>query len=196
VRTQEQRTGTPLSVRRVRPRRPYPLGATWDGRGANFALYSANATRVELCLFDSPEAERESARLPLPEHTELIWHVYLPEVTPGQAYGYRVYGPYEPALGHRFNPHKVLLDPYARSIARRVRWDDSLFGYRVGDPKADLSFESSTTTPPRATNWGRHSPCAASTTRPTTAWPPTRVPTRTTRAAATPSTCATRACCR
>jgi hypothetical protein len=77
----------------VRPGRPYPLGATWDGRGVNFALYSENATRVELCLFDSPQAEHEAVRIPLPELTELIWHVYLPEVTPGQVYGYRVHGP-------------------------------------------------------------------------------------------------------
>src|ERR1700730_12548773 len=108
ARTQEQRTGTPRCVRRARPGRPYPLGANWDGCGVNFALYSENATRVELCLFDSPEAESESVRIPLPENTDMIWHAYLPELTPGQVYGYRVHGAYDPAQGHRFNPRKVL----------------------------------------------------------------------------------------
>jgi isoamylase len=92
-------------------------------------------------LFDSAEAEREAIRIPLPEHTDQIWHVYLPEVTPGQVYGYRIHGPYDPARGHRFNHHKILLDPYAKAIARRIRWDDSLFGYRAGDPAGDLSFD-------------------------------------------------------
>src|ERR1700759_4418686 len=87
VRSQEARTGTPMSIRRVRPGRPYPLGATWDGRGVNFAIYSENATRVELCLFDSPESTQESVRIPLPEHTDLVWHGYLPDATPGQLYG-------------------------------------------------------------------------------------------------------------
>src|SRR5581483_9376864 len=106
VRTQEQRTGTPAGIRSVRRGRPYPLGATWDGRGVNFALYSANATRVELCLFASAQAEREAQRIPLPEYTDLTWHVYLPDVTPGQIYGYRVHGPHDPARGHRFNASK------------------------------------------------------------------------------------------
>jgi isoamylase len=141
IRSQEQRTGTPLSVRRVRPGRSYPLGATWDGRGINFALYAENATRVELCLFDSPQAECEAVRIPLPEHTDQVWHVYLPELTPEQVYGYRVHGPYDPANGHRFNPHKILLDPYARAIARRTRWHGALFGYRTNDPAGDLSFD-------------------------------------------------------
>jgi len=116
VRTQEQRTGTPRSVRRVRPGRPYPLGATWDGRGVNFVLYSENATRVELCLFDSPDAEREAVRIPLPEYTDLSWHVYLPDVTPGQVYGYRVHGPYDPARGHRFNPHLAEFKMMVRTL--------------------------------------------------------------------------------
>jgi glycogen operon protein len=107
----------------------------------NFGIYSENASRVELCLFDSPDAEREIVRIPLPEQTDLIWHVYLPELTPGQVYGYRVHGPYNPAIGQRFNPHKLLLDPYAKSIVRRVEWDDALCGYRVGDPEGDLSFD-------------------------------------------------------
>jgi glycogen operon protein len=141
IRTQAQRTGTPLSVRRVCPGRPYPLGATWDGRGVNFAIYSENAARIELCLFDSAGAGREAVCLPLPEVTDRIWHVYLPGLAPSQLYGYRVHGPYDPARGHRFNPQKLLLDPYAKAIARRVRWDDALFGYHVGDPLADLSFD-------------------------------------------------------
>src|SRR5688572_10704120 len=102
TRTQEQRTGTPLSVRRVWPGRPYPLGATWDGKGVNFALYAENATKVDLCLFASADAERESQRIPLPEQTDQAWHVYLPDLAPGQVYGYRVHGPYEPDKGH---PH-------------------------------------------------------------------------------------------
>jgi glycogen operon protein len=126
---------------RVWPGRPYPLGATWDGAGVNFALFSENATKVELCLFDAPAATRETHRITLREHTDQVWHAYLPDVLPGQLYGYRVHGPYEPKNGHRFNPHKVVLDPYAKAIGRDVRWDDALFGYRIGDPDADLSFD-------------------------------------------------------
>jgi isoamylase len=96
---------------RVWPGRSYPLGATWDGSGTNFALYSENATKVELCLFDAPEAEKDSCRIALPEYTDMVWHGYLPDILPGQIYGYRVHGPYEPAQGHRYNPHKVLMDP-------------------------------------------------------------------------------------
>jgi len=124
--------------RRVRPGAPYPLGATWDGRGVNFALFSEHATMVELCLFDSVDARAESRRVPLTEQTDRVWHAYLPDMRPGQLYGYRVHGPYEPERGHRFNPAKVLVDPYAKAVARPVRWDDALFGYRVGDPAADL----------------------------------------------------------
>ena len=126
---------------RIWPGRPYPLGATWDGSGTNFAIYSENATKVELCLFDSAESEKESARIPLPEQTDMVWHVYLPDVLPGQLYGYRVDGPYKPAKGHRFNPNKVLLDPYAKAIARETRWSDEMWGYKLGDPQADLSFD-------------------------------------------------------
>jgi len=125
---------------RIWPGRPYPLGATWDGRGVNFAIYSENATKVELCLFDSVEAEKESQRLVLSEHTDLVWHIYLPEVRPGQLYGYRVYGPYDPAAGHRFNPNKVLLDPYANAVGRQPNWTDAMHGYIVGDEQEDLSF--------------------------------------------------------
>jgi isoamylase len=126
---------------RVWPGRPYPLGATWDGVGVNFAIFSEHASKVELCLFDSPDATVESQRIPLPEYTDQVWHVYLPDLQPGQLYGYRVHGPYEPAKGHRFNPNKVILDPYAKAIGRDLRWDDSLFGYIIGDANADLSFD-------------------------------------------------------
>jgi glycogen operon protein len=117
------------------------LGATWDGAGVNFALFSEHATKVELCLFDDDKAPHEAARIVLPEHTDMVWHAYLPDVQPDQLYGYRVHGPFEPAKGHRFNPKKVLLDPYAKAIGRTLRWDDSLFGYKIGDPVADLSLD-------------------------------------------------------
>jgi isoamylase len=126
---------------RVWPGSPYPPGATWDGRGVNFALFSEHATKVELCLFETVDAQAETHRIALPEHTDQAWHGYLPEVLPGQLYGYRVHGPYEPQQGHRFNPHKVVLDPYAKSVGRDLRWADELFGYRIGDPDADLSFD-------------------------------------------------------
>jgi glycogen operon protein len=126
---------------RVWPGRPYPLGATWDGAGVNFALFSEHATKVELCLFDAPDATKESLRIPLKEHTDQVWHAYLPDVLPDQLYGYRVHGPYEPAKGHRFNPNKVVLDPYAKAIGRDLKWDDAAFGYKVGDQAADLSFD-------------------------------------------------------
>ena len=95
---------------RIWPGRPYPLGATWDGRGVNFALYSENATKVELCLFNSVNDTQEAVRIALTEHTDMVWHAYLPEARPGQLYGYRVYGPYEPEQGHRFNAKKLVLD--------------------------------------------------------------------------------------
>ncbi len=119
---------------------PAPLGASWNGLGVNFAVFSAHATKVELCLFD-PSGRRETARLPLPECTDEIWHGYLPNARPGLLYGYRVHGPYEPQHGHRFNPHKLLLDPYAREIAGTLRWADVLFGYRLNSPRGDLSFD-------------------------------------------------------
>jgi glycogen operon protein len=126
---------------RIWPGRPYPLGATWDGSGTNFAIYSQHATKVELCLFDSEDARHEAQTVILPEHTDTVWHVYLPDVLPGQLYGYRVYGPYEPAKGQRFNHHKILLDPYAKAIARETRWADEMWGYKLNDPAADLSFD-------------------------------------------------------
>ena len=126
---------------RVWPGQPYPLGATWDGSGVNFAVFSEHATRVELCLFESQEARRETHCVPLHEQTDLVWHAYLPDVKPGQLYGYRVHGPWNPMGGHRFNAHKVLLDPYARAIGRDLRWSDRMFGYSVGHPDADLAFD-------------------------------------------------------
>ncbi|MBX9709867.1 MAG: glycogen debranching protein GlgX [Xanthobacteraceae bacterium] len=116
------------------------LGSTWDGRGTNFALFSANAQRVELCLFDSL-GRREIERIALPERTEDVWHGYLSDISPGQLYGYRVHGPYEPEHGHRFNFNKLLLDPYARRLANRLVWSDAHFAYRTGSARADLSFD-------------------------------------------------------
>ena len=130
-----------MSKIKVWPGSPYPLGATWDGRGVNFAIFSANATRVELCLFDSEHAAEETYCVPLREQTDLVWHCYLPGIRPGQLYGYRVHGPFDPENGHRFNANKILLDPYAKAIARTNRWSDSMFGYRIGDPRDDLSFD-------------------------------------------------------
>jgi isoamylase len=126
-------------MRRILPGSPYPLGTTFDGHGVHFALFSQHADKVELCLFDSPDAPNESERIPLPESTNLVWHGYVPGLKPGQLYGYRVHGPYEPSHGHRFNPHKIVLDPYAKAIGRPLRWADELFGYRIGDPEEDLS---------------------------------------------------------
>src|SRR5580765_4498478 len=126
---------------RVWPGDPYPLGATWTGDGVNFALFSQHATSVELCLFDSVGATAESARITLPEHTDMVWHAFLPDIRPNQLYGYRVHGPNEPCAGHRFNPHKVVMDPYAKSVARITKWADEMFGYRIGDPESDLSCD-------------------------------------------------------
>jgi isoamylase len=125
---------------RVWPGEPYPRGATWEGRGVNFALFSVHAEKVELCLFDD-QGRRELHRIALPEYTDEVWHGYLPDVRPGQLYGYRVYGPYDPKRGHRFNHHKLLLDPYAKAVVGTVRWSDAHFGYRVGHHDADLSFD-------------------------------------------------------
>ena len=121
---------------------PYPLGAHWDGNGTNFALFSANATKVEVCLFDGDK----ETRIELPEYTDEIFHGYLPEIGPGQFYGYRVHGPYEPENGHRFNPNKLLLDPYARAHAGTLKWDPAVFGYKMetGD---DLTFDERDSAP-------------------------------------------------
>ncbi|MBV8353656.1 MAG: glycogen debranching protein GlgX [Verrucomicrobia bacterium] len=117
---------------------PYPLGATWTGDGVNFALYSENATGVDLCLFDQPETDHEAIRVRMTERTDHVWHVFMPDLRPGQLYGYRVYGPYEPQNGHRFNASKVLIDPYAKAIAGKIRWGPEMFGYPLGDSSEDL----------------------------------------------------------
>ncbi|WP_437919863.1 glycogen debranching protein GlgX [Sphingobacterium sp. LRF_L2] len=126
---------------------PYPLGATYDGNGVNFSIYAENAEGVDLCLFNNTNDPTEALKIRIKERTHQIWHVYIPELGPGQLYGYRVYGNYEPQNGHRFNPHKLLIDPYAKAIAGTLDWDDSLFGYEVGHPDADLSFSETDSAP-------------------------------------------------
>ncbi|MFZ1640447.1 MAG: glycogen debranching protein GlgX [Candidatus Contendobacter sp.] len=126
---------------RVWPGNPYPLGATWDGKGVNFALFSAHAEKVELCLFDS-SGQREIERLALAENTDQVWHGYVPGLWPGALYGYRVSGPYEPQIGHRFNHHKLLLDPYAKQFYGALHLRDEHCGYQVGHRDADLSFDT------------------------------------------------------
>ncbi len=121
---------------------PHPLGATWDGLGVNFALFSAHATKVELCLFDE-RGQSELERIELPEYTDEIWHGYVHDARPGTIYAYRVHGPYEPCAGHRFNPNKLLLDPYAKSHIGELRWGPEVHGYALGDPAGDLSFSTS-----------------------------------------------------
>ena len=122
----------------VWPGEPYPLGATWTGKGVNFALYSANATGVDLCLFEATDTDREDVRIRLREVTDHVWHVFLPDAGPGQLYGYRVYGAYDPAAGHRFNASKVVIDPYAKAIAGKVLWGPEMFGYPLGNAAEDL----------------------------------------------------------
>src|SRR6185437_11352656 len=156
-RSPSERTGGPLdqiSTRRrtaavseegqriaaVWPGQPYPRGATWDGEGVNFSLFSAAAEKVELCLFD-PTGRHEVQRIALRERTDEIWHCYLPEARPGLLYGYRVHGPYRPEQGLRFNPNKLLIEPYAKRLEGALVWSDAHFGYRLGSPKADLSFD-------------------------------------------------------
>ncbi len=129
------------------PGAPYPLGATWDGEGVNFALYAENATRVDLCLFDEPKDSRETACVRLADRSNHVWHVYLPGIKPGQLYGYRIDGPFEPSEGHRFNRNKVLIDPYAKAIAGTISWHDSLFGYEMGHPDGDLHFSETDSSP-------------------------------------------------
>jgi len=149
------------------PGKPYPLGATWDGLGINFAVFSANATRIDLCLFDPP-GRHELAHYTLPEYTDEIWHGYLPDAAAGLTYGYRAYGPYDPQRGHRFNHHKLLLDPYARALCGGLSWSDTLFGFRLQSPRGDLSFDRRDSAPamPKAVvtdesfNWGDDRPPA------------------------------------
>jgi isoamylase len=150
---------------RLLPGSPYPLGATWDGLGINFAVFSANAQGIDLCLFD-PAGRREVTRLVLPEYTDEVWHGYLPGGRAGLIYGYRAHGPYEPQHGHRFNPHKLLLDPYARRLVGEIRSSDAMFGYRVNSPRADLSLDRRDSAPGVAKaavvsddfNWGDDRP--------------------------------------
>ena len=123
---------------RVSEGSPHQLGATWDGLGVNFALFSANATKVELCLFDDT-GQRELERIELPEYTNEVWHGYLPDARPGTTYGYRVHGPYDPGAGHRFNPNKLCLDPYAKAHIGSLKWDHAVFGYTMG--KDDTTFD-------------------------------------------------------
>jgi isoamylase len=130
----------PSPITAVWPGQPYPRGATWDGEGVNFSVFSAHASKVELCIFDA-SGRRELQRIELRERTDDMWHAYLPEARPGLLYGYRVHGPYEPAKGLRFNPHKLLIEPYAKHIQGELKWSDAHFGYRVGHPRADLSFD-------------------------------------------------------
>jgi len=127
---------------RLWPGKPYPFGARWDGQGTNFALFSANATGVELCLFDEPTDTKPAQQIPLRERNNLVWHAYLPDVGPGQLYGYRVDGPYDPPSGHRFNAAKLLVDPYARAITGPVSWDDAVYGYDRRSPQHDLTPDS------------------------------------------------------
>ncbi|MCC6619415.1 MAG: glycogen debranching protein GlgX, partial [Chloroflexi bacterium] len=141
---------------------PYPLGATWDGSGVNFAIFSEHGESVELCLFDDDGGGEQRVRLT--EQTDLVWHCYLPDARPGQRYGYRVHGPYAPGEGHRFNPAKLLIDPYAKRIDGEVRWDDSLFGYRIGEgPEAPDERDSARFVPKgvvvdQAFSWGSDAP--------------------------------------
>lgn len=125
------------------PGKPFPLGSTWDGNGVNFTLYSENATAVELCLFDSENEDRESLKFNITEQTDFNWHIYVQGLQPGQLYGFRVHGPYEPENGHRFNPAKLLLDPYAKALSGTIEWDDAVFGYVVGGEEEDLSISNS-----------------------------------------------------
>ncbi|MBV9463727.1 MAG: glycogen debranching enzyme GlgX, partial [Verrucomicrobiae bacterium] len=123
---------------KVWPGEPYPLGATWNGRGVNFALFSESATGVELCLFENLDSPVETVAIRMTEQTDQVWHAFLPDLRPGQLYAYRVFGPYEPERGHRFNSSKLLIDPYARAIAGNVVWSEEMFGYVLGGPKGDL----------------------------------------------------------
>src|SRR5487761_1505873 len=130
---------TEIQQIRIKEGKPHPRGATWDGKGTNFAVFSAHATKVEVCIFDA-EGKQELRQIALPEYTNQIWHGYLPDVHPGTVYGYRVHGPYKPEEGHRFNPHKLLLDPYAVAHKGQLEWNPAIFGYRMesGD---DLTFD-------------------------------------------------------
>ena len=127
---------------RVWPGSPYPLGATWDGEGVNFAIFSEHATAVDLCLFGAADSGEAMETIAMPEATDDVWHVYLPDARPGTLYGYRVHGPYEPSQGHRFNPAKLLIDPYAKAVSEGIKWSDDLFGYTIGSKDKDLSLNT------------------------------------------------------
>jgi isoamylase len=131
----------------VYPGRPYPLGSTWDGEGINFAIYADHASDVELCLFNDETDQSEFIKIKLAERTHHIWHVYIPGLAPGQLYGYRVNGPFDPENGHRYNVNKLLIDPYAKGIAGVINWHDALFGYILGDEQEDLSFNEMDSAP-------------------------------------------------
>ncbi|MBA3948629.1 MAG: glycogen debranching protein GlgX [Acidobacteria bacterium] len=135
---------------KIWPGQPYPLGATWDGFGTNFSLFSEAASRVELCLFDGDGAGAREMRVDLPENTALCWHGYLPQIGPGQRYGFRVHGPWAPLEGHRCHPSKLLIDPYAKAIAGDIRWDESIFGYRFDDPDGAVNDDDSGPFVPKA----------------------------------------------
>ncbi|EPP6253013.1 glycogen debranching protein GlgX, partial [Cronobacter sakazakii] len=124
----------------------YPLGANYDGEGVNFAIFSAHAERVELCLYD-PSGKNEIARLTLPEYTHEVWHGYVPGLQPGALYGYRVHGPYDPENGHRFNPNKLLVDPYARDLVGNIEWNEAHFAYDLLHEDKDLTFDERDSAP-------------------------------------------------
>jgi isoamylase len=127
---------------RALPGKPTPLGATWDGKGVNFAIFSEHATRVELCVFSRPEDGMEAARIPLPGRTGDVWHAYLPDARPGLLYGYRVDGPFAPTEGHRFNPRKLLIDPYAKALSHAFVPTEPMYGYPIGHPRGDIALDS------------------------------------------------------
>ena len=131
----------------IYPGKAFPLGATYDGNGVNFSIYSEHAEEVELCLFENLDSETELLKVKLKEREHHVWHVYIADLKPGQLYGYRVYGPYDPANGYRFNPNKLLMDPYAKAISGTIDWHDSVFGYKIGHPEGDLSFSATDSAP-------------------------------------------------
>ncbi|MCU0491291.1 MAG: glycogen debranching protein GlgX [Chloroflexaceae bacterium] len=155
-----------MTTSTIWPGKPYPLGATYDGEGVNFAVFTENASAVELCLFDTADAPRESARVPVMQQTDNVWHVYLPGLKAGQLYGYRIYGPSAPQHGHRFNQHKLLLDPYSKAISGSITWDDAMYGYTIGHPDGDFSCDERDSAPymPRSVvidssfDWGNDAP--------------------------------------
>ncbi|OQP61968.1 glycogen debranching enzyme [Niastella vici] len=143
----DAKTVTGWSISGIYPGKAFPLGATYDGKGVNFSIYSENAEEVELCLFENLDSEIEVLSVKLKEREHHVWHVYIDGMKPGQLYGYRVYGPYDPPNGHRFNSNKLLFDPYAKAISGTIEWHDAVFGYKVGDPDGDLSFSTTNSAP-------------------------------------------------